>query len=118
MNKTVAFRISGWVGFCAVALGAFGAHGLKELLLRNETFTIWETAASYHLVHAILLLFIAGREPFPRFAWTLVLAGVLIFSGTLYALAITNLRWLGAITPLGGLCLLGGWISLALARRS
>ena len=118
MNSTTAFRISAALGFLAVALGAFGAHGLKDVLARNGTATIWETAALYHLVHSAVLLFVASREPLAAWAWRLFLAGVLIFSGSLYALAITNVKVLGAITPLGGLCLLAGWLALALGRRN
>jgi uncharacterized membrane protein YgdD (TMEM256/DUF423 family) len=113
MNPNTAFRISALVGFLAVALGAFGAHGLKELLMRNNTGTFWETAVLYHLTHSAVLLLVSAREPFPRWAWRLFAGGILIFSGSLYLLALTNLRWLGAITPIGGLCLLAGWLALA-----
>ena len=115
MNSILATRVAASCGFLAVALGAFGAHGLKRVLLQFETTEIWQTAALYHLVHSVVLLFVATREPLPKPAWWLFVAGIVIFSGSLYLLAVTNLRWLGAITPLGGLCLLGGW--LALARR-
>jgi len=107
-----AYRISALVGFLAVALGAFGAHGLQPLLTRNGTLDVWHTATLYHLVHAAVLLFLASRQPLPKLAWNLFLAGVVVFSGTLYLLAITNVKWLGAITPVGGLCLLGGWLVL------
>lgn len=110
------FRIAAIVGFFGVALGAFGAHGLKELLVRHHATDIWATATLYHLVHAAVLLMTASRVPFPRAAWALFLAGVIIFSGSLYVLAVTNLRWLGAVTPLGGLSLLGGWLSLVFDR--
>ncbi len=116
MTSSLAFRISALFGFLAVALGAFGAHGLKALLARHDTTAIWETAALYHLVHSAVLLLVAGREPLSRGAWGLFAAGILIFSGSLYLLAVTNVRWLGAITPLGGLCLLAGWLALALRR--
>lgn len=112
------FRISAILGFIAVALGAFGAHGLKDVLAQNNTAAIWQTGALYHLVHSAVLLYVAGREPFPRLAWSLFFAGILIFSGTLYVLAVTNVKWLGAITPIGGLCLLGGWLLLAFQRRA
>jgi uncharacterized membrane protein YgdD (TMEM256/DUF423 family) len=113
--KTLCFRISAWFGFAAVALGAFGAHGLKAILDANATLAIWQTAVLYHLVHSVVMLFVASREATAGWAWRLFAVGVLIFSGTLYTLAITNLRWLGAITPLGGLCMLGGWVVLAVA---
>ena len=118
MNSSVTFRISAILGFLAVALGAFGAHGLKDVLTRNDTLAIWQTAALYHLVHAAVLLFIAAREPQPVWAWRLIFSGVLVFSGSLYALAITNVKILGAITPIGGVCLLAGWLALAFGRRA
>ena len=116
MNSALAARIAAILGFLAVALGAFGAHGLKDVLARNDTAAIWQTAALYHLVHSVVLLFVASREPLAVWAWRLFFAGVVIFSGSLYVLAVTNVKWLGAITPLGGLCLLGGWLALAFAK--
>ena len=113
MNSQTAFRISAITGFFAVALGAFGAHGLQDLLIKSGRIATWETAAHYHLVHSVVLLLIAALPPFRRAAWWLMLAGVVIFSGTLYTLALTNLTWLGAITPLGGVGLLAGWLALA-----
>jgi uncharacterized membrane protein YgdD (TMEM256/DUF423 family) len=117
MNSTTAFRISAVFGFAAVALGAFGAHGLKDLLAQNDTLPVWQTAALYHLVHSAVMLAIALREPLPAWAWRLFAAGVVIFSGSLYALAISNVKMLGAITPLGGVCLLGGWLALAVKPK-
>ena len=113
MDAGTALRLSATTGFLAVALGAFGAHGLKEVLARHAAADIWETAVLYHLVHAVVLLVLAWRPPVPLLAWRLFAVGVLIFSGSLYILALTNVRWLGAITPLGGLCLLAGWLALA-----
>jgi uncharacterized membrane protein YgdD (TMEM256/DUF423 family) len=111
------FRFAAISGFLAVALGAFGAHGLKNLLTQYETTAIWQTAALYHLVHSAVLLFVASREPLSAWACRLFLLGIIVFSGSLYMLAVTNLRWLGAITPLGGLCLLAGWLALAISAR-
>jgi len=116
MNSTTAFRISAGIGFLAVALGAFGAHGLQPVLLAKGTVPIWEKAASYHLIHAVVLLALASRAEFARLAWNLFLGGVIIFSGSLYVLAATGIRQLGAITPIGGICLLAGWAILALNR--
>lgn len=115
MNSTTAFRISAAIGFLAVALGAFGAHGLHPLLLEKNTVAIWEKAASYHLVHAIVLLLLASRDrdQFPKLAWAFFLAGVVIFSGSLYLLAVTGILRLGMITPIGGVSLLAGWAILA-----
>jgi uncharacterized membrane protein YgdD (TMEM256/DUF423 family) len=113
MKSTTAFRIAAVAGFLGVALGAFGAHGLHDLLEKNNTIDIWKTASQYHLIHAALLLFLATLRPMPRLPWVLFLCGVVIFSGSLYLLAVTGIRWLGAITPLGGLSLLAGWLLLA-----
>ena len=112
------FRISAVAGFLAVALGAFGAHGLHGLLEKNNMVEVWRTASTYHLIHAAVLLFVADRLPCARLAWGLFMAGIVLFSGSLYLLAATGLHWLGAITPLGGICLLGGWMVLALRTKT
>lgn len=112
MTNTLATRIAATLGFLAVALGAFGAHGLKQVLEQNQTAEVWKTAALYHLVHAVMLFVLAGRKPLPRGPWLCFLLGVIIFSGSLYMLAVTDLKWLGAITPLGGLSLMAGWVWL------
>jgi len=114
MNSTNAFRIAAVAGFLGVALGAFGAHGLKDVLQKNSTVDVWKTASSYHLIHSAVLLFLASRRPLPLGPWYLLLAGVIIFSGSLYVLAVTGIHWLGAITPLGGLTFLAGWLWLAI----
>ncbi|MBR9989919.1 MAG: DUF423 domain-containing protein [Gemmatimonadetes bacterium] len=103
----------------AVAAGAFGAHALADRLTAERLAT-WETAARYHLVHALALVLlgaIAGRWPAPLLsvAGWLFTFGIVVFGGTVYALALGGPRWLGAITPLGGLALIGGWIALAVA---
>jgi uncharacterized membrane protein YgdD (TMEM256/DUF423 family) len=116
MSNTLAIRISAILGLLAVAFGAFGAHGLKELLARNGTAGIWEKAVFYHLIHSVMLYLLASRTPLPRFPWLAFFTGILIFSGSLYVLAVTNLRWLGAVTPLGGVSFLAGWTCLALCR--
>jgi uncharacterized membrane protein YgdD (TMEM256/DUF423 family) len=109
-------RVAAVFGFLGVALGAFGAHGLHDILVKNERLGNWETAVQYHLIHAVVMLVIARSANFPRLAWWLFVVGTVIFSGTLYILALTNLRWLGAITPLGGVALLAGWLCLALEK--
>lgn len=120
MNRT--FWMLGCVmAFLAVAAGAFGAHALRARLGAPALAT-WETGARYHMYHALALLAVAlaaGRAPGGGWAlagW-LFTAGIVVFSGSLYLLAFTGIRWLGAITPLGGLCFLAGWIALALAAR-
>ena len=117
MTSTTAFRISAALGFLAVALGAFGAHGLEKLLTANDRIDTWETAVLYHFVHTLIMVLVASRDPLPRGPWISFLVGIAIFSGSLYLLAITNLRWLGAITPLGGLALIAGWLALAWGAR-
>ncbi len=109
MDSRTAFRVAAFLGFLAVGLGAFGAHGLKTLLADHATTEIWEKAVLYHFVHAIMLCLIASRVTLARGPWISFLLGILIFSGSLYLLAVTNLRWLGAITPFGGVAFLIGW---------
>jgi uncharacterized membrane protein YgdD (TMEM256/DUF423 family) len=109
MTNLVALRIAAILGFLAVALGAFGAHSLKELLMRNGTTDAWEKAVFYQFLHTVMLYVLAQRTPLPVGPWVSFLLGILIFSGSLYVLAITNIRWLGAITPIGGVSFLVGW---------
>jgi len=116
MHSVFALRLAALLGFLGVALGAFGAHGLRGVLAETGRIEEWKTAVFYHLIHAVLLAVLAGRTEVPRLASWLFAAGIVIFSGSLYVLALTNLRWLGAITPLGGLALLAGWALLALRR--
>ncbi len=116
MNSQTALRISAIVGFLAVALGAFGAHGLHAVLEKNARLATWETAVLYHLTHAVVLLIIATLRPLRAAAFWLMLTGIAIFSGTLYVLALTNVKWLGAITPVGGVCLLAGWLALGFGK--
>ena len=116
MNSQTVLRISAIVGFLAVALGAFGAHGLHAVLEKNARLATWETAVLYHLTHAVVLLIIATLRPLRAAAFWLMLTGIAIFSGTLYVLALTNVKWLGAITPIGGVCLLAGWLALGFGK--
>ena len=109
MNQTLATRIAAATGFLAVALGAFGAHELKEKFAQDGMAGVWETAAFYHFIHAVMLFVLAGRKPFPAVAWWSFFAGICLFSGSLYLLAATDVHWLGAITPIGGVSFLFGW---------
>lgn len=102
-------RIAAVLGFLAVALGAFGAHGLKSVLEVHGRVGTWETAVLYHMVHAVVLLVIALAHPRAVWAFRCFTTGILIFSGTLYALCLTEYTRLGMITPIGGLFLLAGW---------
>jgi uncharacterized membrane protein YgdD (TMEM256/DUF423 family) len=112
------FRIAAALCFVAVALGAFGAHGLKQTLEAHGMLDVWNKAVFYHFIHALALLVLTLFTAANRSACWLFVAGIFIFSGSLYAMALTNLRWLGAITPIGGLCFLAGWAWLIIAPRS
>jgi uncharacterized membrane protein YgdD (TMEM256/DUF423 family) len=106
--------LAGAFGFSAVALGAFGAHGLRDRLA-PPMLEIYRTGVLYHLVHALAVLAVAlaaDRLRRPRLVGGLFCAGIAIFAGTLYLLAITGVTWLGAVTPIGGLLLLAGWAAL------
>jgi uncharacterized membrane protein YgdD (TMEM256/DUF423 family) len=116
MNPTLALRLAAITGFLAVALGAFGAHALKATFEANGQGAVWQTAAHYHLAHAVVLLVLALRGSVARWPFRLFGIGIPIFSGSLYLLAATNIKWLGAITPIGGLCLLAGWLMLAFTQ--
>lgn len=114
------FALGALSALLAVGLGAFGAHALRSQL-NDYARGIYETAVQYHFYHALALLAV-GLLAFNQPANTLVrssgwlfLLGTLLFSGSLYLLSISGVRWLGAITPLGGLCFIAGWACLATA---
>lgn len=115
MNSKTLLLIASLSGALAVGLGAFGAHGLEPMLRETGRLGTFETAVKYHFYHT-LLLFLLGILTMKmsnsqlRLAGWFVLAGMLIFSGTLYILCLTGITWLGAITPVGGVCLIIGWI--------
>ena len=109
------------LGALGVILGAFGAHGLQTRL-SAEQLESWDTAVRYHLLHSVALLALAlfaietGRSiQWPAWLFSL---GILFFSGSIYLLVLTGQRWLGPVTPLGGLCLIAGWLSLVSLARS
>ena len=109
------WRVAGIWGALAVALGAFGAHGLKQVVTDPHLLEVWDTGARYHLVHAVALLGVAAHPNSPAWAGRLFLLGTLFFSGSLYAMALTDVRILGAVTPIGGVCFIAGWLVLAMA---
>jgi uncharacterized membrane protein YgdD (TMEM256/DUF423 family) len=113
------FRIAALLCFLAVGLGAFGAHWLKPTLEAHGMVDVWNKAVLYHFIHAIALFVLALCGTANRGAWWLLLVGVFLFSGSLYVMAlIPQVRdWLGAITPLGGLCFLAGWAWLVIGPR-
>jgi uncharacterized membrane protein YgdD (TMEM256/DUF423 family) len=108
-------RISAALCFLAVALGAFGAHSLKSMLETHGMLDVWNKAVLYHFIHAIALFVLALYGAVNRGAWWLLFAGIFLFSGSLYLMALTDIRWLGAVTPLGGFCFLAGWGWLVIA---
>ena len=118
MDKTFMF-VGALMGGVGVAIGAFGAHGLRGRL-SPEMLAVFETGVRYHMYHALALL--ATSALLPRIDGRAVLiagwsftAGIVLFSGSLYALALSGITTLGAITPLGGVAFIVGWISLAIA---
>ena len=116
LSHTAAFRVSALFGFLGVGLGAFGAHALKETLVRTGSTEFWGKAVLYHLVHATVMLVVAGLRPLPTAAWSFFGVGILAFSGSLYLYALTRVYFLVFITPFGGICLLVGWLLLILHR--
>ena len=111
-------RIAAFLCFLAVALGAFGAHWLKPTLEARNLVEVWNKAVLYHFLHAIALFVLALFGSTNRGACWLLLAGIIIFSGSLYAMGLTGVRALGAVTPVGGLCFFGGWLWLVIAPPS
>lgn len=112
LNPKLAFKVAATLGALAVGLGAFGAHALKDTLLENGRLETWETAVFYHLTHAIVLLVLSSVKPWRRRVWQIMALGILIFSGSLYILCLSGLTWLGAVTPIGGLLLIAGWLGM------
>jgi uncharacterized membrane protein YgdD (TMEM256/DUF423 family) len=134
MNTSFWIRVGAIWGFLAVAIGAFGAHGLKDRfkslgdqfgpLATERPEGIFQTATHYHAFCALAILAVGllaatgrGGTALPVAGWSLLLGSV-IFSGSLYVLAATGIKWLGAITPIGGLFMLVGWVALAIAAGS
>jgi len=118
MTQRIVLITSSVFGLLAVGIGAFGAHALKGILTANGRTETYELASRYHFYHALALLMVGLLiEKFPGLGASALffIAGMVVFSGSLYALAITNQTWLGAITPIGGVFLLLGWGSLTWA---
>lgn len=122
-SAALMLRIAAGLGGLAVILGAFGAHGLAKRLT-PDLLAVFETGVRYHMYHALALLAVAAAggnlwssrwTPIACWAWA---AGILVFSGSLYLLAVTGQRWLGAITPIGGAAFILGWLFIALAAGS
>ena len=118
MKRTI--KIAAALGILAVAIGAFGAHGLEPLLSSHGRLATFETAVKYHFYHT-LAIFLVGilegfwqESKFLKYSVRSFICGIVIFSGSLYLLSLTNILWLGAITPLGGLAFILGWVFLFL----
>ncbi len=111
LSNLFLFRVGAALCFLAVALGAFGAHALRETLDAHRAHAIWNTAVLYHFLHGLALL-VLSLYPGHRLVGALFVAGIALFSGSLYVLALTQATWLGPITPVGGLCFLAGWACL------
>lgn len=124
MSGAFWIRIGAILGFLAVAMGAFGAHSFQARLVSLGTAAQFQTAAQYHMYHALALLAVgvlalSGRRGTPLcIAGGSFVLGILVFSGSLYILALTGQKWLGAITPIGGVAMLIGWASLAVATMA
>ena len=119
--KIKILRIASFLGFVAVILGAFGAHALKEVLVENND--VYKTASLYHFLVVFLMLFIGlGHklisQKYQKIAFVSALLGVFLFSGSLYFLSITSIKWIGAITPVGGILIALTFIILVLGYKS
>ena len=115
------FQLGALLAGLAVAAGAFGAHALRARLEPRD-LEVFETAARYQFYHALALIVTSWAierwtGPATETAGWLFVAGIALFSGSLYALVLTNTRWLGAVTPFGGVSLMAGWVCLVLAAR-
>jgi uncharacterized membrane protein YgdD (TMEM256/DUF423 family) len=117
MSRVALLRIAAAFCFLAVGLGAFGAHALKAKLEASAMLDVWNKAVLYHFLHAVALVALALHGASNRATYFLLAAGIVLFSGSLYTMALSNIRWFGAITPLGGLCFLGGWAWLVFAPK-
>ncbi len=103
-------------GFFGVALGAFGAHGLKKIIA-PEMLLVFETGVRYQVYHTFAIFavaFFVDKYPSLRYAGRLFGAGIILFSGSLYVLALTGITMFGAVTPFGGICFLAGWIAMGI----
>ena len=120
MSSRIIILIAAVAAILGIALGAFGAHALEERLAASFHTSTWDTAVFYHLVHAVAL-FVLGvwmsshaKSPHIVRAAYYWIAGILLFSGSLYSISLGAPKWLGAITPLGGLSFMIGWVFVAL----
>lgn len=123
MNHATAARIAAAFAMLGVAYGAIGAHALKNHLKAHhswqevwEIMDTWKTAVLYHLIHSVAMYIVAVTGGSLK-AWGLFAGGVLLFSGSLYGLVLWQLKWLGPVTPVGGVLMIGGWALLMIRKR-
>lgn len=121
--KVNFIQIAALAGASAVAIGAFGAHGLEAILESNDRLDTFETAVKYHFYHSLAILAVAiwhlfqpGKKILIKSMWSFLI-GIFIFSGSLYILSLTGITWLGAVTPLGGVAFILGWLMLFWAGK-
>lgn len=122
MNSQKVLKIASIFGVLAVVIGAFGAHGMERILIENNRVETFDTAVQYHFYHTIALLIVSvffqnKMSSYLKWSAYLFIVGIVVFSGSLYVLSITNITILGAITPFGGLSFIGGWIALFLSAK-
>ena len=113
-------KIASVMMFLAVVLGAFGAHAIRGRI-SDYSFDVYKTAVLYHFIHALGLFVVAWLSTISKdekifLSGVLMIAGIAIFSGSLYALSLTGIKWLGALTPIGGACFLAAWVCLMLIK--
>ena len=120
MKDTFYIKLAAVLGALAVGIGAFGAHGLEPVLETYNRVDTFETAVKYHFYHTLAILLVGilvasghSHKLLKASVWSFLI-GILIFSGSLYILSVTNITWLGAVTPLGGVAFIAGWILLAI----
>lgn len=121
MNQHQIFiAIGAILGALSVGIGAFGAHGLKNLLIEHGRMETFETAVKYQFYHTLAILFVGmwmQQHADKQLVWAgvMFMVGIFIFSGSLYVLCLTNIKWLGAITPIGGVAFIAGWVLVFLS---
>lgn len=119
MTAKTILILGGILGALSVAIGAFGAHGLEATLTANARVDTFETAVKYQFYHTLALILLGilmlnVQSNYFSYAGVSFLIGIVIFSGSLYTLSLTNFTWLGAITPIGGLAFIMGWVFMIL----